>query len=229
MHVDETTPIRILLVEDNRDFAQLVEVFLRKHDKEQFVVSWRETGSDAIKDLQEGAEYDIILMDYFLPGQNGLEVTRALQSRGVTVPIVFLTANKDFELAVEVMKLGIEDYLVKDEISTPVLPRTILNVIERDKLRKQLSALEIMQKRLEAIQEMVQRIALEIRTPLEGMRVGIDALVANHKQDHLTSYLTIISDNVGRIERKIGQLKDLKSDRTVPYIKDIRMIDLSGR
>jgi sigma-B regulation protein RsbU (phosphoserine phosphatase) len=229
MHVDETTPIRILLVEDNRDFAQLVEVFLRKHDKEQFVVSWRETGSDAIKDLQEGAEYDIILMDYFLPGQNGLEVTRALQSRGVTVPIVFLTANKDFELAVEVMKLGIEDYLVKDEISTPVLPRTILNVIERDKLRKQLSALEIMQKRLEAIQEMVQRIALEIRTPLEGMRVGIDALVANHTQDHLTSYLTIISDNVGRIERKIGQLKDLKSDRTVPYIKDIRMIDLSGR
>ena len=226
--MDEKTPIRILLVEDNRDFAQLLEVFLRKYEKSQFAVTWRETGPVAIQELQDNPEYDIILMDYFLPGQNGLEVTRALQARGVTVPIVFLTVNKDFDLAVEVMKLGIEDYLVKDEITSPVLPRTILNVIERDKLRKQLTSLEIMQKRLEAIQEMVQRIAIEIRTPLEGMRTGIDALVAGHPQDNLTSYLSIISDNVGRIERKIAQLKDLKTDKTIPYIKDIRMIDLSG-
>jgi sigma-B regulation protein RsbU (phosphoserine phosphatase) len=228
MDVDEKTPIRILLVEDNKDFAQLVEVFLRKYDKVQFVVTWRETGPVAIQELQDTPDYDIILMDYFLPGQNGLEVTRTLQSRGVTVPIVFLTVNKDFDLAVEVMKLGIEDYLVKDEITSPVLPRTILNVIERDKLRKQLTSLEIMQKRLEAIQAMVQRIATEIRTPLEGMRAGIDELVASHPQDTLTSYLSIISDNVGRIERKITQLKDLKTDKTIPYIKDIRMIDLSG-
>jgi DNA-binding response OmpR family regulator len=226
--VEETTAIRILLVEDNRDFAQLVEVFLRKYDKAQFSVTWRETGAVAIEELQANPDYDIILMDYFLPGQNGLEVTRALQARGVTVPIVFLTVNKDFDLAVEVMKLGIEDYLVKDEITSPVLPRTIVNVIERDKLRKQLTSLEIMQKRLEAIQEMVHRIVTEIRTPLEGMRAGIDVLVQHHHQDNLSSYLSIISDNVSRIERKIAQLKDLKTDKTIPYIKDIRMIDLSG-
>jgi phosphoserine phosphatase RsbU/P len=226
--VDDTTAIRILLVEDNRDFAQLVEVFLRKYDKAQFSVTWRETGAVAIEELQVNPEYDIILMDYFLPGQNGLEVTRALQARGVTVPIVFLTVNKDFDLAVEVMKLGIEDYLVKDEITSPVLPRTIINVIERDNLRKQLTALEIMQKRLEAIQEMVHRIVSEIRTPLDGMRAGIDVLIQNHHQDNLSSYLSIISDNVSRIERKIAQLKELKTDKTIPYIKDIRMIDLSG-
>lgn len=226
--MDDTTAIRILLVEDNRDFAQLVEVFLRKYDKAQFSVTWRETGAVAIEELQVNPEYDIILMDYFLPGQNGLEVTRALQARGVTVPIVFLTVNKDFDLAVEVMKLGIEDYLVKDEITSPVLPRTIINVIERDNLRKQLTALEIMQKRLEAIQEMVHRIVSEIRTPLDGMRAGIDVLIQNHHQDNLSSYLSIISDNVSRIERKIAQLKELKTDKTIPYIKDIRMIDLSG-
>jgi sigma-B regulation protein RsbU (phosphoserine phosphatase) len=149
--------VRILLVEDNRDFANLVEVFLRKYEKGQFEIVWRDSGIAALEELALGTQFDIILMDYFLPGQNGLETTRTLQARGVTIPVVFLTVNKDFDLAVQVMKLGVEDYLVKDEISTPVLPKTVLNVIERKKLRDQLTSLEISQKRLETIQGMVPR------------------------------------------------------------------------
>ena len=155
--------VRILLVEDNRDFANLVEVFLRKYEKGQFEIVWRESGSAALEELASGAQFDIILMDYFLPGQNGLETTRTIHTRGITIPVVFLTVNKDFDLAVQVLKLGVEDYLVKDEISTPVLPKTILNVIERKKLRDQLTSLEISQQRLETIQGMVPNIAQEIR------------------------------------------------------------------
>jgi sigma-B regulation protein RsbU (phosphoserine phosphatase) len=226
--MEEQGPIRILLIEDNRDFANLVEVFLRKHEKGQFDITWRENGPDALDEIAAGSLFDVILMDYFLPGQNGLEITRTLQERGVTTPVVFLTVNKDFDLAVEVMKLGIEDYLVKEEISTPVLPRTILNVIERKKLRDQLTTLEITQKRLEAIQEMVVRIAQELRTPLDDMRGSVDRLSATHQKDQLTTYLAIIKDNIARIEKKISQLKDMKTDKTIPYIKDIRMLDLSG-
>ena len=220
--------VRILLVEDNRDFANLVEVFLRKYEKGQFEIVWRESGITALEELASGAQFDIILMDYFLPGQNGLEITRALQAQGVTIPVVFLTVNKDFDLAVQVLKLGVEDYLVKDEISTPVLPRTILNVIERKKLRDQLTSLEISQQRLETIQGMVPRIAQEIRKPLDEIRVTIERLAGVHGADQMTAYLTIIRDNLARIEKKLSQLKDMKTDKTVPYIKDIRMLDLSG-
>lgn len=220
--------VRILLVEDNRDFANLVEVFLRKYDKGQFDITWRESGTAALEDLASGSQFDIILMDYFLPGQNGLETTRTLQSRGITIPVVFLTVNKDFDLAVQVLKLGVEDYLVKDEISTPVLPRTILNVIERKHLKDQLTSLEISQKRLETIQGMVPSIAHEIRKPLDEIRVTIENLRGAHGDDQMTTYLTIIRDNLARIEKKLSQLKEMKTDRTVPYIKDIRMLDLSG-
>lgn len=226
--MEESGPIRILLVEDNRDFAHLVEVFLRKHEKGQFAITWRENGPEALEELAGGGAFDVILMDYFLPGQNGLEITRALQEKGITIPVVFLTVNKDFDLAVEVMKLGVEDYLVKEEISTPVLPRTILNVIERKKLRDQLTSLEVTQQRLETIQEMVIRITQEIRKPMDGMRTSLDSLTAVHKNDQMKTYLTIIRDNLERIEKKITQLKDLKTDKTVPYIRDIRMFDLSG-
>ncbi|MBM2839661.1 MAG: Response regulatory protein [Bacteroidetes bacterium] len=225
--MDEQHLINILLVEDNRDFAKLVDLFLRKHQPEKFNVVWKDNGTDALAEIAKGTEFDVILMDYFLPGQNGLEITKVLQQRRINVPIVFLTVNKDFDLAVEVMKLGVEDYLVKEEISTPVLPKTILNVIERQKLKNQLTSLEIRQKRLEAISEIVLNITNEIRLPLDGMTRTVDELLKNHHSDNLKTYLTIIKDNLIRIDKKIAKLKELKSDKTVQYIKDIRMFDLS--
>jgi CheY-like chemotaxis protein len=225
--MDEQRLVHILLVEDNKDFAKLVDLFLRKHQPETFEVTWKDNGTDALAEIARGKEFDIILMDYFLPGQNGLEITKVLQQRGILFPIVFLTVNKDFDLAVEVMKLGIEDYLVKEEISTPVLPKTILSVIERQKLRNQLTSLEITQRRLEAISEIVLNITNEIRLPLDGMTQTVNKLLENHQSDSLKTYLSIVKDNLIRIEKKIAKLKELKSDKTVPYIKDIRMFDLS--
>jgi CheY-like chemotaxis protein len=225
--MDDQHTVQILLVEDNRDFAKLVELFLRKHGPTKFQVVWKENGTDALAEIAKGRELDIILMDYFLPGQNGLEITRILRDRGIGIPVVFLTVNKDFDLAVEVMKLGVEDYLVKEEISTLALPKTILNVIERQKLKDQLTSLEIRQKRLEAIQEIVLTITNEIRLPLDGMTNTVDNLLERHTSDKLRTYLSIIKENLTRIEKKIARLKELKGDKTVPYIKDIRMFDLS--
>jgi DNA-binding NarL/FixJ family response regulator len=225
--MDVPRTVRVLLVEDNRDFAKLVEVFLHKHEPERFEIFWKENGAEALIELERRKDLDVVLMDYFLPGQNGLEITRAMQERKINVPIVFLTVNKDFGLAVEVMKLGVGEYLVKEEVSTPVLPKTILNVIEQEKLKEQLIALEVSQKRLEAIQELVVRITQDIRVPLDNMRVTTEDLIAHHNSPVLGTYLTIIRDNLSRIEKKIVQLKELKTDKTVPYIKDIRMFDLS--
>ena len=223
---DHMTTIRILLVEDNREFANLVELFLRKHEPEKFEIVWKDNGTAALELLESDSGFQVVLMDYFLPGKNGLEITRLIQEKGYDLPIIFLTVNKDFDLAVEVMKLGVEDYLVKEEISTPVLPRAILSAIERKKLRDQLTELEISQKRLETLQDLIVKVTGELRVPLESMRKNLDGLSGSYGDGPLASYLKIIRDNLDRIERKIAQLKDLKSDRTVTYVQDIKMIDL---
>jgi CheY-like chemotaxis protein len=220
-------PIQVLLVEDNREFANLVQLFLQKAQGGEFHVVWKDNGKAALAELETTREYDVILMDYFLPGMNGLEITRELKDLHIGIPVIFLTVNKDFDLAVEVMKLGVEDYLVKEEISTPVLPKTILSVIERKELRDQLTELEVSKKRLEAIQELVEKITQEIRLPLDDMRKSVDGLALEHQSDKLKSYLTIISENLTRIDKKITQLKGLRSDKTVPYIEGIKMFDLS--
>jgi len=224
---EEKKPIRILLVEDNQEFANLVELFLRKQKEHSFQVVWRENGPTALEELDSDKPFDLILMDYFLPGQNGLEITRAIQEKGISTPVVFLTVNKDFDLAVEVMKLGVEDYLVKEEISTPVLPRTIVDVIERKKLKDELDHLEISQKRLEAIQEHVVQITGQIRYPLDVLRKHFEGLSKLHENDDLKGYLGIIRENLDRIDKKMAQLKELKADKTVTYVRDIKMLDLS--
>ncbi len=220
--------INILMIEDNDNFGKLVELYLSQHPDYEFHLVWNKSGEDGLRELETNTSFDIILMDYNLPGMNGVEVTRSLIEKGITIPVVFITVNRDFNLAVETMKLGVEDFLVKEEISTPVLPRTIVSVLERVRLRQQLSALEITSKRIEAIQELVLGISQELLTPLEAMKKNVDDLMRSQAAADMKMYLRIINENVERMQLKLSKLKSLKEDKTVQYIKNIRMIDISG-
>src|SRR5208283_121682 len=219
--------INILMIEDNDDFGKLVELYLSQHPDYVFNLVWKKSGEDGLKEFEANSNYHVILMDYNLPGMNGVEVTSALVQRGITIPVVFITVNRDFNLAVETMKLGVEDFLVKEEISTPVFPRTIVSVMERVRLRQQLSALEISSQRVEAIQELVLGISQDLVTPLDSMKKNVDVLLQSRIAIDMKMYLRIISENVERMQVKLSRLKSLKEDKTVQYIKNIRMIDIS--
>lgn len=223
----DTEKIHILLVEDNKDFAKLVQVYLQRFDREKFEITWKENYADTIAELEVNKNIDIILMDYFLPGKNGLEITRELLEKKFNIPIVFLTVNKDFDLALDVMKLGVTDYLVKEEISSPVLPKTVLSVIEKVRLRRQLMDLEISQQRLKVIHATLANVVDDFERPLLAMRSISSEYKERFNVDPLKNYVKIIDENIHRIIEKLEKLKTLKEDKTVKYIKDIKMIDLS--
>ena len=219
--------INILLVEDNKDFAKLVQVYLQRFDKEAFTVTWKENHAEAMAELESNPDVQIVLMDYFLPGKNGLEITKEMRKRNIMVPVVFLTVNKDFDLAVDVMKIGIDDYLVKEEISSPVLPKTVLSVIEKRRLKDQLMGLEISKQRLQAIHETLAGVLREFEAPLVEMERTAKGLKGALPVEIQKNFVKIIEENVTRISQKLEKLKSLKVDKTIKYIKDIRMIDLS--
>ncbi len=225
--MEKNNVIRVLLVEDNATFAKLVQLYLSKSGEGEFDVIWKTEGSEALDEIQKNDDIDVILMDYFLPGMNGLEITRTLNEKNIEVPIIFLTVSKDVDLAVEVMKSGVEEYIVKEEITTPILPKTLIAVAEKRRLEKEVAELEIRKKRLEAIQEMVVAIVAEIGGPLAVMKELADKMMKDTKDEKLTKYLGIINENVERIAGKTEKLKNLREDKTIQYIKDIRMIDLS--
>ncbi len=219
--------IRILLVEDNKDFAKLVQVYLQRYEKDRFEVVWKENHDDAMAEITARTDFDIILMDYFLPGKNGLEITKEMLDKKVKVPIVFLTVNKDFDLALDVMKLGVADYLVKEEISSPALPKTVLSVIEKYRLKGQLVNIEISSQRLKAIRDILATVVHDFEIPLTEMSSIATTIKQRMTGDEYKSYVKIIDDNVKRMEEKLEKLKSLKVDKTIKYIKDIKMIDLS--
>lgn len=220
-------PICVLLVEDNAEFAKLVSLYLQKYDAAKFEVAWMPDGESGLEAVRDNGSFDIILMDYFLPGETGFEVTRKLYERSINIPIVFLTANREFDLVLEVMKLGVEDYLVKEEILSPVLPKTLLNVLERRSLKRRLEDLEIGEKRLEAIQELVLSISAELEVPLKNLRDKVESLGERPVPRTVKEHLATIGNSLDRIERKLRKLKELKEAKTVQYVKGVRMIDLS--
>ncbi len=218
--------ILILLVEDNKDFAKLLDVYLQRYEKDMFSVIWKENYTSALQEIETNPDLDVILMDYFLPGKNGLEITMELRERKVNQPIVFLTVNKDLDVALNVMKLGVAEYLIKDDISSPVLPKTIMNVIEKHKLEEQLIQKEVSRERLQAMKELLANVIDDLERPLLEMQAIIAELSMNTPDSH-QNYVKIITDTVNRISGKLEKLKQLKQDKTVKYIKDIKMIDLS--
>ncbi len=223
----ERQPIRILLIEDNKDFAKLVQVYLQRYEKDLFEVHWRESYAEATAALAEDVHFDLILMDFFLPGRNGLEIARELLERKTGVPIVFLTVNKDFDFALDVMRLGVEDYFVKEEIASPVLPKALITIVEKHRLQREQVAVEVSQQRLKAIHQTLGNVLHDFETPLREMDSEAERLKASSLGTSHPNYINIIAENVRRIISKLEKLKELKVDRTIKYIKDIDMLDLS--
>jgi DNA-binding response OmpR family regulator len=219
--------VNILLVEDNKDFAKLLHVYLHRFERDRFNVIWKENYTEAMNELASNDSIDVVLMDYFLPGKNGFEISKEIIKKHIRVPIIFLTVNKDFDVVLKVMKLGIADYLVKEEISSPILPKTILSVIEKSKITEQITQIEISKQRIAVMKEMLSGVLKDIELPLNEMKTIADSLRKKYPDDSNKNYIKIIEENVQRIWSKVEKLKDLKNDKTIPYIKDIRMIDLS--
>lgn len=222
-----TRPVKILVIDDSEESIRLVRVALDRYEAAKFQVLTCDNGAAALQILEREKDVDLILMDYYLPGSNGLDVTRQIQQRGIAVPIVFLSVAKDIDLVLEIMKHGVKDYILKEDIMSHVFPQTLVKVHERTRLQNEMQELETRRSRLEAMQEMVMSITTEITDPLQRMKDIVHSLEDHPIEERSKKYLGLMLDNIQRIEGKIEKLKNLKDDKTVQYIKDIRMIDLS--
>jgi DNA-binding NtrC family response regulator len=219
--------IKLLIVDDDPQFTRLIEMFLVQSGRSRFIITVCNDAASAMAALKGESGFDIILLDYYLPGMNGDALMRTMIENGVYIPVIFITVIKEFKLAVEAMKLGVYNYLVKENLTAQTLVKSVYNVIERNKLRQELTTLEVSTNRLEAIQEMVFDISKNLVDPIESMSTDIDELQKSYALREMQSYLRIIRDNVERMQTKLDKLKMLKEDKTVEYVKNIRMLDLS--
>lgn len=204
----------VLLVDDNITYANLTQQYLTKFAGKKFNILWKQDGASALEELQRNKSIDIILMEYYLPDKNGLELAKAIREKRVEAPIIFLTTTKDVRVAIEAMKIGVEEYLLKEEVGETFLPRTILNVLDKVELKKQIEGAErnriFAERRTEAIQELIVAICHEFNNPLTAIKLTADAMARHDLPDDQKLMVAELSADIQTIEDKIRKLQNLE-------------------
>lgn len=122
--------IKILLIEDNPGDARLIKEMLGEEKSVSFDLDWKDTLSQGLERLAEGG-VDVILLDLSLPDSRGLETLARTQNESPLIPIVIMTGLNDETLAMTAVKKGAQDYLIKGQVDSSQLSRSIRYAIAR--------------------------------------------------------------------------------------------------
>jgi DNA-binding NtrC family response regulator len=102
-------PTKVLLVDDEKDFIEMLSLRL-KEVGEKITVAY--SGQEALDTLEQ-ADIDVVILDIKMPGMDGIETLREIKKQFPLVEVIMLTGHGSTETAVEGMKLGAFDYLMK--------------------------------------------------------------------------------------------------------------------
>lgn len=150
--------LRVLLIEDGKGDAKLVMRSLDAALPESNIIVAVETIEEAVKQLAKKT-FDVALLDRSLPDVEGFSGLHSLQSFAPELPIVFLTAYKDEQTAMDGIAQGAQDYLFKDNLDGHVIKRAIQYAI----LRKQFEGVLIMRANFDMLTGLFNRTLFESR------------------------------------------------------------------
>ena len=204
--------LKILLLEDNRDDAQLIERVLRI-DNMEFIsmrVDSREDFNDSIRQFQP----DVILSDHGLPQFNSIEALKICLKERSFAPFILVTGTVSEEFAVTCLKMGADDYILKSNLSR--LPSAIrialkgrrLETLKREArraLRKQNDELMKVNKELDSF---VYSVSHNLRAPLTSV-MGLLNLAEHEDRDKkLTNIHEMMHSSISKLDETLREIID---------------------
>ncbi|HLC40249.1 MAG TPA: PAS domain S-box protein, partial [Methylomirabilota bacterium] len=225
----EATPLRVLILEDNPDHAELIVHQLRRAG---FIPEWRrvETEQDYLKSLD--AAPSLILADYHLPRFNALHALDLTRARGLETPFIVVSGLITEEAAAECLKRGANDYLLKDRLAR--LGQAITNALEKQQVQANLRRAEEVQAELAAIVESSDDAI--VSTELDGTIVswnrGAERMYGYSVAEMIGRNISVLTpaERADEIQRNIGKLKTgarIDHFETVRVRKDGQRVDIS--
>ena len=127
--------MNILIVDDDSGDVYFLRELLTDTEAEAARLVHVETLATALQKVQE-EQFDVILLDFFLPGSQGIESLCRLREHAPDVPIVFLTGLKDDDLGQKMIEGGAQGYLVKGQIEGTELLCTLYDIIAQHRARR---------------------------------------------------------------------------------------------
>ena len=204
-----------LLVEDNQSHVELIS-----EEIETVLNDWTLDVATTLAEARRrmaACRYDLFLLDFRLPDGDGIELLREIRAAGSETPAIFVTTASSANLAVKAMKLGADDYIVKEEGYLTALPYLVREVLSRRHLAEERRALEERLQRAEraaTLGYLASGLAHHINNPLATIRTFLQ-LLPTHFEDaeFRTKYLTMA---LAESERIRDLVKDIMRATTVP-------------
>lgn len=229
-------PLRVLIVDDDLADRMLIRRILRNTPLELEEVNEVDCGQAAIAALNQD-HYDCAFLDYRLPDLDGLQLVQQLRNNGVNLPLIVLTGQGDQEIAVQLMKAGASDYVVKSRLNADLIAQCIrgaLRIYQAEEavrqaqqelqitnalLLQQNQALEehrraIQRQNVEVMRasrlksEFLATMSHELRTPLNAI-IGFSQLLMRRREKIWTDQQ---SDMVHRINSNANNLLTLLNE-----------------
>lgn len=204
-----------LLVEDNASHAEMIA------DELDLALSgWKLEHAATLAEARQKMEakrFQLFVFDFRLPDGDGIELLREVRNAGVDTPTIFVTTASSAKLAVEAMKLGADDYLVKEEGYLSVLPYLVQEVLKRRQLAVERQELEERLQRAEraaSLGYLASGLAHHINNPLATIRTFLQLLPTNIEDPEFrTKYLQMA---LAESERIRDLVRDIMRAATVP-------------
>lgn len=178
-----TTALRLLLMDDDVAQARLVQRALTRAGYQVDLAHDGDAGLACCRDTR----YDVLLVDHRMPGKDGLDVLRRLAAQEALPPTIMVTGHGDEGIAVEAMKLGAGDYIVKDTDGQylTLLPAVLERVLQQQQLldaKRQAEAalqetLATLEERVQARTAELQQVNLRLRAQMSERQRAEEALV----------------------------------------------------
>jgi signal transduction histidine kinase len=178
-------PVRVLLIEDNAGFAYFIRDILMRLHAGQFVLDEARLLREGLARLRRGG-VDLVLLDLGLPDSAREETFAGVQAVAEGVPILVLTVVEDDAIALQTMRAGAQDYLVKDQVDQSLLVRAIRYALER--ARSEAALHQLTARLLELQDEERRRIARDLH-------------------DSTAQNLAALSMNLSILQRQAAQLE----------------------
>jgi two-component system, sensor histidine kinase and response regulator len=221
--MDTRFSLRIMMVEDSKHDFQLSKRTLEKSDLD-CDITWAQRGEAALVHLQE-EPFDVMTLDFKLPGMDGITTFREVRAAGLSIPIVFMTGSGNEQIAVEAMKMGAQDYLVKDpqglylELLSTVI-RKAYQQRENEKARQQAEADR--ERLIIELDAFAHTVAHDLKNPLNVV-IGYTSLLLDTLDElpleEIKSFLSSLHAGGLKMNSIIDELLLLASVRKLDEIK----------
>jgi two-component system, NtrC family, response regulator PilR len=150
-----SNPARILIVDDERSIRELLEIFLRK---EGYDVQTAPSVSGALE-LIKSTEFDLIVSDIRMPDMSGIDLLRHVRSNNFNGQFILLTAFASADAAIQALKMGAFDYILKTENYLEELKVVVRHALENRRLREENTYLRREFKKVHGLGSMIGKSA----------------------------------------------------------------------